>query len=421
MVLHTARAMALLLFCASAYPVIAQQSTTTRYIYDDNGRLRAVVSPTGAAAIYDYDPAGNITAIRRLGVDGFELLSFAPTVGAVGDRVTLYGVNIGVVVNSVTFNGVAAQVTESSPTKVVAIVPNGATTGPITLTTARGSATTATPFTVKGVSVSPSSARIFEGDRLQFTAMASTTSGDPNVRWSVNGIDGGNGAVGVISPTGLYVAPGLANNVPSAVYTVRATSVAEPDFFRDAEVNVRNLITARSIVASGVSVSVPEPGGRSATYAALGQGVSISLPTPNITPTNYSALGQGVSISLPTPNITPTNYSAFSPGVSVSVNLPSISSITPNRVARGSNATITISGVNFAGVTTLGFYTLSGAFDPAISVTNLSFAANGSSLTAIITVNGSAAIGRRLAIVATQTLPSLAIDSGATTIEITTP
>jgi len=400
MVLHTARAMALLLFCASAYPVIAQQSTTTRYIYDDNGRLRAVVSPTGAAAIYDYDPAGNITAIRRLGVDGFELLSFAPTVGAVGDRVTLYGVNIGVVVNSVTFNGVAAQVTESSPTKVVAIVPNGATTGPITLTTARGSATTATPFTVKGVSVSPSSARIFEGDRLQFTAMASTTSGDPNVRWSVNGIDGGNGAVGVISPTGLYVAPGLANNVPSAVYTVRATSVAEPDFFRDAEVNVRNLITARSIVASGVSVSVPEPGGRSATYAALGQGVSISLPTPNITPTNYSA---------------------FSPGVSVSVNLPSISSITPNRVARGSNATITISGVNFAGVTTLGFYTLSGAFDPAISVTNLSFAANGSSLTAIITVNGSAAIGRRLAIVATQTLPSLAIDSGATTIEITTP
>src|SRR5262245_4247914 len=391
MVLHTARAMALLLFCASASAVIAQQSTTTRYIYEDNGRLRAVVSPTGAAAIYDYDPAGNITAIRRLGVDGFELLSFAPTVRAVGDRVTLYGVNIGVGVNSVTFNGVAAQVAESSPTKVVAIVPNGATTGPITLTTARGVATTTTPFTVKGVSLSPSVARIFEGDRLQFTAMASSASGDPNVRWSVNGIEGGNGAVGVISPTGLYVAPSLADNVTSAVYTVRATSVAEPDIFRDAEVNDRNLGAARGIVASGVLVSVPESGGRSATYAALGQGVSISLPTPNITPTNYSALGQGVSISLPTPNITPTNYSAFSPGVSVSVNLPSISSITPNRMARGSNATITISGVNIAGVTTLGFYTLSGAFDPAISVTNLSFAANGSSLTAIITVNGSAA------------------------------
>src|SRR5262245_42156224 len=379
MVLHTARAMALLLFCASASAVIAQQSTTTRYIYDDNGRLRAVVSPTGEAAIYDSDPAGNITAIRRLGVDGFELLSFAPTVGAVGDRVTLYGVNIGAGVNSVTFNGDAAQVAESSPTKVVAIVPNGATTGPITLTTARGSATTATHFTVKGVRVSPSSARIFEGDRLQFTAMASTTSGDPKVRWSVNGIEDGNGAVGVISTTGLYVAPSLANNVPSAVYTVRATSVAEPDFFRDAEVNVRNLITARSIVASGVLVSVPESGGRSATYAALG------------------------------------------PGVSVSVNLPSISSISPNRVARGSNATITISGVNFAGVTTLRFYTLSGAFDPAISVTNLSVTANGSSLTAIITVSGSAATGRRLAIVATQTLPSLAIDSSNTTIEITTP
>ena len=67
-------ALLLLIISAAPWPAAAQQPTTTRYVYDDNGRLRAVITPTGEAAIYDYDPAGNITAIRRLGADGFELL-----------------------------------------------------------------------------------------------------------------------------------------------------------------------------------------------------------------------------------------------------------------------------------------------------------------------------------------------------------
>src|SRR5215475_9637772 len=91
MVLHTARAMALLLFCASASAVIAQQSTTTRYVYDDNGRLRAVVSPTGEAAIYDYDPAGNITNITRQPAGFLSIISFTPKSGSENTLVTIGG------------------------------------------------------------------------------------------------------------------------------------------------------------------------------------------------------------------------------------------------------------------------------------------------------------------------------------------
>ena len=50
--------------------------------------------------------------------------------------------------SSVKFNGTAAAFTFVSSVKVTAVVPNGATTGPITLTTPAGTATSAGTFTV---------------------------------------------------------------------------------------------------------------------------------------------------------------------------------------------------------------------------------------------------------------------------------
>lgn len=414
-------AMTLFLFCAVASLAIAQQPVTTRYVYDDNGRLRAVVMPTGEAAIYDYDPAGNISAIRRLGVDGFELLSFAPNIGAIGDRVTLYGVGFGVSVNSVTFNGVAAQVVESSPIKVVVIVPNGATTGPITLTTVRGTATTATPFTVKGIGIIPSSARILEGDRLQFTAMVSTSTGDSSVQWSVNGVEGGGAVTGIISPSGLYIAPRLPDSMASATYTVRATSVAEPELRREVEVIVRNLGTVRLVAAGGVSVSLPVPGVTITGFTAVGSGISVGIPVSGVTTTTLAAIGQGVSVGIPVGGSSATTAAVVSPAVAVAVNLPNIASITPVSATRGATVALTINGTNLTGVTTLRFFTLSGALDATITASNLIVASGGNSLTATVTVSSNAALGRRLLVVATSTLPSLALDSTNTTFEIKTP
>ena len=108
----------LLLGCFCVMALAQQTSSTTRYI---------------------YEPAGNITAIRRLAADALELIGFSPQVGTPLDRVTIYGVGIGNGLTSVSFNGVPARVLSSSPVGIVVEVPTNATTGPITIVTARGS------------------------------------------------------------------------------------------------------------------------------------------------------------------------------------------------------------------------------------------------------------------------------------------
>jgi hypothetical protein len=83
--------------------------------------------------------------------------------------------------------------------------------------------------------IDPQEASVVAGTTLQLHA---TVSGNPNtaVQWSVNGVVGGNAAVGTISPAGLYAAP------PDAcVATVMAKSVAKPGKVATARVTVTAL------------------------------------------------------------------------------------------------------------------------------------------------------------------------------------
>jgi hypothetical protein len=77
--------------------------------------------------------------------------SFSPATGAPGTAITINGTNF-ISPTAVQFNGVAATFTVNSTTQIVANVPNGATSGPITVTTANGIATSAGSFTVPGTS-----------------------------------------------------------------------------------------------------------------------------------------------------------------------------------------------------------------------------------------------------------------------------
>src|SRR5690606_13926892 len=79
--------------------------------------------------------------------------------------------------------------------------------------------------TVKGaapapsVTISPTSASVETRATQAFTATVAHGTGP--VRWSVNGIEHGNGTVGTITANGLYTAPPL---VPrTGAVTVRAT------------------------------------------------------------------------------------------------------------------------------------------------------------------------------------------------------
>ena len=74
------------------------------------------------------------------------------------------------------------------------------------------------------VKVTPGSGTVLLGNIQNFSAEVSNTT-NTNVTWSVNGVPGGNNALGIISAGGLYTAPG---DLPANVaIQITATSVAD--------------------------------------------------------------------------------------------------------------------------------------------------------------------------------------------------
>lgn len=138
----------LFLFCLQAWP--QTPANTTVYLYDEIGRLKAVITPSGEAAVYNYDAAGNIMSITRQLSTTVSIIEFTPDKGPVGTAVTIFGTGFSLTPaqNSVSFNGVAATVTAASGTQLTAVVPAGAATGPITVTTPNGTAVSANNFEV---------------------------------------------------------------------------------------------------------------------------------------------------------------------------------------------------------------------------------------------------------------------------------
>jgi hypothetical protein len=85
---------------------------------------------------------GRITTSVTPAISGF-----TPTSGAAGTSVTITGQNLSSA-TKVAFGGIPAAIVSGTATQIVTAVPVGAATGPITVTTAAGTATSATSFTV---------------------------------------------------------------------------------------------------------------------------------------------------------------------------------------------------------------------------------------------------------------------------------
>lgn len=366
----------------------AQQGGLSRYVYDDNGRLRGVIAPNGEANIYEYDPAGNFTAIRRNTANTLEVIGFTPREGVPGTQVTLVGTGFGGGVTSVAFNGTVAQIISASAPVVVVTVPDGATTGPLTLTTPQGNITTAEAFAVKGIKLSPATASLNANQTVQFTAQVYPLSGSQTVTWDVNFVNGGNSASGTISGTGLYTAPAF----PFQPVTVRVTSTADPLIFAEADISFAGIIPKFTPAALGVSVKRSTP--NNATFAVAGGGVSIRRATPNNA--TYAPVGAGVSATKG----------------------PYIAQISPSNLPKGATTPVTIQGANLTGAASLALLDGTGANDTNITVSNINVNAGGDTLTANVTVNGSATLGQRLVIVTTANNRSQAGGTGSNLIQI---
>ena len=102
------------------------------------------------------------------------LTGFTPTSGQVGTAVTIVGTNF--TNPTVSFNGTAAIVTTSTATSITTNVPNGATTGNISVVSNGVTLNSTTAFTVTVTPPPPTADTYFSGD-MSAVSLTKTSSG----------------------------------------------------------------------------------------------------------------------------------------------------------------------------------------------------------------------------------------------------
>jgi len=133
-------------------------------------------------------------------------------------------------------------------------------------TKAASAAVTVTPVPIV-VTISPTAATVAGLTFQQFTASV-TGSSNTAVAWTVNGIAGGNSAIGLISPTGLYIGPA---SVPSpATVTVTSSSQVDGTKSASAVVTVTSPLPPVSVSVTPGTTSVDTSGTQQFTASVSG-------------------------------------------------------------------------------------------------------------------------------------------------------
>jgi hypothetical protein len=126
--------------------------TTIHTITGDDGQCQCELVQGSDGLIYgisgNLGSAGDGTVDLGLPKPAPQALSFTPESGPPGTQVRIWGYNL--LRASVQLSGTSATgVRNSGPNYVFATVPNGTTSGPVTVTTPGGTSTTAASFTVQ--------------------------------------------------------------------------------------------------------------------------------------------------------------------------------------------------------------------------------------------------------------------------------
>ena len=353
----------------------AAASATTYYTYDNLGRVTQVIESNGTTTQYSYDANGNVTSITRAaGSSTLSIGSLSSTAGAAGSSLTINGSGFSSIPgqNTVTINGVSAQVTYASDNRLVVVIPNGATTGDIEITTQSGSITSSNAFTVVPVSISsfsptsvlPGATVTINGGgfdptpannvvlingvaatvtsasatQLQITVPASATPGHISVTTpqgaalpsSVDLFVPASGySLAQIAPVAA-VAPGGAGHV----YTVNSGQVSVVLF--DGTAGQRMTMVSDDLSVPG-QYSVYAPDGSTLVSAA-------SISTVNPLPNNLPPLPMtGTYAWYFTPSSTPAT-ATFKLQTDVTGGLPTDGTATATTLAPGQSATYTFSG-----------------------------------------------------------------------------
>ncbi len=281
------------------------------YVYDQAGRLLAVIDPTTDTAIYAYDAVGNLTGITRQPSTTKAVVQFTPASGPVGTTVTIYGTGFSATPasNVVKFNGTTATVLTASTTVLTANVPAAATSGPISVTVGGITATSSASFTV-GTGGAPTLSNVSPAvGNYGATVTLTGTNYDTTL---INNRVAFAGAMGAVA------------TATSTTITVPVPSTAQTGFLSVSTINGKATSSAEFFVAP--------PGVVSADVQYTGR-ITVDGPTvmASITTTNKTGLmvfdgtaGQRVSIGLSAVTVTQFTATAYRPdGVSMLLTVPS--------------------------------------------------------------------------------------------------
>ncbi|MBI5825912.1 MAG: IPT/TIG domain-containing protein [Chloroflexi bacterium] len=280
------------------------------------------------------------------------ITSFTSNSGPVGTSVTITGTGF-TGATSFKFNGTPALFLADSDTTIIAVVPAGAATGKLTVTTAGGTGTSADTFTVTvpvpaptitnftpasgpvGTSVTISGANFSGATEVSFNGTAATFTVDSDTSISTSLPAGAT--TGTISVT---TAEGTATSADT--FTVTALPVPAPtitSFSPDNGPVGTNVTISGANFSGATDVSF---NGTAATFTVDSDtSISASVPAGATTGT----------ISVTTAEGTGTSVDTFT--VTVPVPAPAITSFTPTSGPVGTS--VTISGANFSGAIDVSF------------------------------------------------------------------
>jgi len=119
----------------------------TYKVLSDNYMIAAPAAGATTGPVTILEPGGNLVTPQTFKVLP-TISSFSPSAGPVGSSVVITGISLSQA-TVVTIGGVKATFTVNSDTQVSAVVPTGAVTGKVKITTKGGAAASTTNFTVQ--------------------------------------------------------------------------------------------------------------------------------------------------------------------------------------------------------------------------------------------------------------------------------
>src|SRR5207237_119867 len=266
-----------------------------------------------------------------------------------GTSVTVSGTNF-TGATSVTFNGVGATFTVTSSTAIRATVPAGATTGPLSVTTPGGTATSANAFAVLNpptiASFSPGSGPVGTSVTISGTNFTGATS------VSFNGV---GATFTVTSDTAIRATvPAGATTGPVSVTTPGGTATSASSFTVVSAPTIAGLSPTTGPVGTSVTISGTNFSGATAV-AFNGTNATFTVTSDTAIQATVPAGATTGPVSVTTPGGTATSASSFTV-----LSPPTIASFAPGSGPVGTS--VTISGTNFSGATAVAFNGVSATF-----------------------------------------------------------